>query len=259
MQFDLLDPLQLIIVFLAGIAGGAINALAGGGTLLTFPILTAVGIPPVSANVTNTVALVPGYVGGMLGQKSDLRGQRRRLLILVPVGALGGLAGGVLLLATSEQMFRSLVPYLILLAAGLLAIQEPVKKWLQRRNEAREGSNISEFWIVGPVFLAAVYGGYFGAGLSVILLAVMGLVIDDSLTRINALKQAVAFAANMTAALLFVFSGEVVWLVAAVMATGAVGGGMLGGRLAGHIKPATLRRVVVVIGVIVAIIYFVRG
>lgn len=256
MQLELLD---LVLIFLAGIAGGAINALAGGGTLITFPLLTAVGIPPVSANVTNTVALVPGYVGGMLGQAADLKGQRRRLLILIPAGALGGLAGGLLLLATSERLFRELVPWLILLASGLLAIQEPVKRWLARRNDARGNVHISEFWIVLPVFLASVYGGYFGAGLSVILLAVMGLVIDDSLTRINALKQAVAFATNMTAALLFVFSGQVVWLAAGVMAAGALGGGALGGRLAGRIKPVTLRTTVVVIGVAVALIYLIRG
>jgi uncharacterized membrane protein YfcA len=254
-----LEALDLILIFLAGIAGGAINALAGGGTLITFPLLTFVGIPPVSANVTNTVALVPGYVGGMLGQASDLKGQRRRLLILIPAGALGGLAGGLLLLATSERLFRELVPYLILVASGLLAIQEPVKQWLARRNAAQGNTQISEFWIVFPIFLAAVYGGYFGAGLSVILLAVMGLVIDDSLTRINALKQAVAFAANMTAALLFVFSGQVIWLAAGVMAVGALGGGALGGRLAGRIKPVTLRTTVVIIGVTVAIIYLIRG
>lgn len=254
-----LEPLNLILIFLAGIAGGAVNALAGGGTLITFPVLTAVGIPPVSANVTNTVALVPGYVGGMLGQAKDLRGQRRRMLILMPAGALGGLVGGLLLLATSERLFRELVPYLILMASGLLAIQEPVKRWLIARNASRGQSQISEFWIVLPVFLAAIYGGYFGAGLSVILMAVMGLVIDDTLTRVNALKQAVAFATNMTAALLFVFSGQVVWLAAAVMAVGALGGGALGGRLAGYIKPATLRIVVVAIGVTVAIIYLIRG
>lgn len=254
-----LEPLNLILIFLAGIAGGAVNALAGGGTLITFPVLTAVGIPPVSANVTNTVSLVPGYVGGMLGQANDLRGQRRRMLILMPAGALGGLAGGLLLLATSERLFRELVPYLILMASGLLAIQEPVKRWLIARNASQGQSQISEFWIVLPVFLAAIYGGYFGAGLSVILMAVMGLVIDDSLTRVNALKQAVAFATNMAAALLFVFSGQVVWLAAAVMAVGALGGGALGGRLAGYIKPATLRIVVVTIGVTVAIIYLIRG
>ena len=219
-----LDPLQLAIVFLAGIAGGAINALAGGGTLLTFPVLTAVGIPAVSANVTNTVALVPGYVGGMVGQAADLRGQRRRLLVLIPAGVLGGLAGGLLLLATGERIFRELVPYLILFASGLLAIQEPLKKWIMaRRAQDAATAGISEFWIVFPSFVI------------------------------------IALTTNVTAALLFVFSGEVVWLVAAVMAAGALGGGALGGRLAGRVKPATLRRTVVAIGVIVAIIYFVRG
>lgn len=254
-----LTALDLVLIALAGVAGGAINALAGGGTLITFPVLTAVGIPPVSANVTNTVALSPGYLGATWAQRADLKGQRRRLLMLIPAGALGGLVGGLLLLNTSERLFRELVPYLILLAAGLLAIQEPVRAWLVRRMERTGTTDVSEWWTVLPIFLASIYGGYFGAGLSIILLAVLALVIEDTLTRLNALKQAIAFATNITAATLFVFSGQVVWLAAVVMAGGALVGGAAGGRLAGRVKPSTLRWTVVVIGVIVAVIYLVRS
>jgi len=221
-------------------------------------VLIAVGVPPVAANVTNTVALVPGYLGATFAQLKDLSGQGRRLRLLIPVGAVGGLAGGLLLLNTSEKLFNDLVPYLILLAAGLLAVQDIVRKWVTRRIEASGGSATSEVWAIGPVFLAAIYGGYFGAGLSVIVLAVLGLVIDDTLTRLNGLKQIIAFSVNVAAAIFFVFSGQVVWIAAAVMAVGAILGGVLGGKLAGRIKPQVLRAVVVTIAVIVAIIYLVR-
>jgi len=279
-----LEPLEYLLIALAAVAAGAINALAGGGTLITFPALTAMGIPAVSANVTNTVALLPGYLGATFAQKEEVLSQRRRLWLLLPA-ALGGFVGGLLLLRTDEKLFRQLVPFLILLASLLLAAQEPLKRWLmgmQRSRGAREQwsggeeepsaallspaplpprspASLNEKWAALPVFLAAIYGGYFGAGLSVIVLAVLALVIDDTLTRLNGLKQVVGFVTNLTAALFFVFSGRVIWSVAAVMAVGALVGGALGGRLAGRVPPATLRRVVVVIGITVAIIYFVRG
>lgn len=238
-------------------AAGAVNALAGGGTLITFPTLIAVGIPAVAANVTNTVALCPGYLGATLAQLSDLRGQKGRLWLVIPAGVIGGVVGGILLLNTGEKLFSSLVPFLILLASALLAIQDPLRAWLTRRT-AQAGSATSEKWAMLPVGLAAIYGGYFGAGLSVIVLAVLGLTLEDSLTRLNALKQGVAFSVNIAAAIFFVFSGRVVWTVALAMAVGALMGGALGGRLAGRIKPATLRWIVVVIGVVVAMIYLVR-
>ncbi|MCB0192325.1 MAG: sulfite exporter TauE/SafE family protein [Anaerolineae bacterium] len=250
---------DFLLVGLAAVAGGAINALAGGGTLITFPMLTAVGIPAVAANVTNTVALCPGYLGATFAQWNDLKGQKQRVWLLVPASVIGGLIGGILLLNTGEKAFRAMVPFLILLASGLLAIQTPVRNWLVRRtSQSTSSSGDSNTWVVLPVGLAAIYGGYFGAGLSVIVLAVLGLVIDDSLTRLNALKQAISFSVNIAAAIFFLFSGQVVWLAALVMAVGALVGGVLGGRLAGKIKPNVLRWVVVTIGVIVSIIYFVR-
>jgi hypothetical protein len=279
---------QFPLAALAAAAAGAVNALAGGGTLITFPALVALGIPPVSANVTNTVALCPGYLGGTLAQKSDLRARKAHLWALVPAGLAGGLAGGLLLLHTGERMFRELMPFLILLACGLLALQEPVRSWQQRRARASaghapgldratpgpgpraqadsrastgeggpgSGREIARAFV--PIALASVYGGYFGAGLSVILLAVLALVLEDSLTRLNALKQAIAFAANLAAAAFFIFSGKVVWPIALVMAGAALLGGMAGGRLAGRIRPATLRWVVVGLGCAVAVVYLVR-
>jgi uncharacterized protein len=252
------DTIDFVLIALAAVAAGFINAIAGGGTLISFPALIAVGVPPVAANVTNTVALVPGYLGATFAQIKDLAGQGRRLRLLIPTGALGGIAGGLLLLNTSEKLFAELVPYLILLAAGLLAVQDIVRKWVARRIEASGGSAANEAWSIGPVFLASIYGGYFGAGLSVIVLAVLGLVIDDTLTRLNGLKQIIAFSVNVAAAIFFVFSGQVVWAAAAVMAVGAVLGGVLGGKLARFVKPQVLRAVVVTIAVIVAIGYWMR-
>lgn len=250
---------EYLLITLAAMAAGLINALAGGGTLITFPMLMAVGLPAVSANVTNTVALSPGYFGATLAQSKDLKDQKKRLWYVMPAGAIGGLIGGLLLLYTTEKLFRDLVPFLILLASVLLAIQEPVKRWLTKRSKQAEGRKPSEAWVMIPVGLAAIYGGYFGAGLSVIVLAVLGLVLEDNLTRLNALKQAVAFSTNVTAAIFFIFSNQVNWLAALVMAVGALIGGSLGGRLAGKVKPSTLRLIVVIVGFLVSIIYFIRG
>ena len=247
-----------VLVGLAAIGAGMVNALAGGGTLITFPMLTAVGVPSVAANVTNTVALCPGYLGATMAQANDLRGQKRRLWLLVPASVLGGIVGGILLLNTGERVFRALVPFLILLASVLLAVQDPLRAWLVRRGGQTGASAARQAGTALPVGAAAIYGGYFGAGLSVIVLAVLGLVLDDSLTRLNALKQAISFSVNTAAAIFFLFSGQVVWSAAAVMAVGALIGGALGGRLAGRIRPIVLRRIVVVVGVIVSIIYFVR-
>lgn len=253
----MLAGLDYALVVLAAVAAGAVNALAGGGTLITFPVLLGVGLPAVAANVTNTVALCPGYLGATLAQSADLEGQRGRMRLVLPAGALGGLAGGVLLLVSGERAFRALVPFLILLATGLLAVQGPVRRWLAGR-AGREGFRPGGLLAL-PVALAAVYGGYFGAGLSVIVLAVLGLFLDDTLTRLNALKQSVALTVNVAAALLFVFSGAVVWPVALAMAAGALAGGALGGRLAGRIRAETLRWVVVGIGLVVGTFYLVRS
>jgi len=250
---------DFVFAGLAALAAGAVNALAGGGTLITFPMLTFLGVPAVAANVTNTVALCPGYFGGTLAQWNDLRGQTERLWLIVPASMVGGVLGGFLLLQTGERLFRELVPYLILLASVLLAIQDPVRAWLTRRLvQGHSGTGLEKLtWL--PVGLASVYGGYFGAGLSVIVLSALGLTLDDSLTRLNALKQAVAFSVNVAAAIFFLFSGQVLWPAALVMALGALAGGVLGGKLAGRIKASTLRWTVVVIGVILSIIYFMRG
>jgi uncharacterized membrane protein YfcA len=251
-----LGALDLVFVGAAATAAGAVNALAGGGTLITFPALTAVGIPAINANITNTVALSPGYVGGTLAQRADLEGQRPRVRAVALPAIAGGLAGGALLLAAGAATFRALVPWLILVACVLLAIDPIAKRWV--RDRISHHSVHGNLPLTGVVaFAGAVYGGFFGAGLGIILLALYSLVVPDTLLRINALKQATSFAANVAAALFFVFSGRVVWEAALVMAIGALVGGALAGRVVRFINPGALRAVVVGIGLIVAVVYFV--
>lgn len=242
------------------------NALAGGGTLITFPTLVALGLSPVAANVTNTLAVAPGALGGMLAQRRELVGQGKRLARLTPAALLGGLTGGFLLLHTDEALFHTLVPWLILGASAVLAIQEPLRAWLLRRLAASPAGpgevrarDHSEGLATLAVFGASIYGGYFGAGLGVILLAALGLVLHDSLTRLNATKQAIGFFANLAAAVLFGLHGPVYWPAALVMAIGAITGGTIGGHLAGRVRASTLRLVVVSIGFVVGLVYLIRG
>jgi uncharacterized protein len=249
---------EVVLVCLAAMAGGFVNAIAGGGTLITFPMLTAVGVPPVIANVTNTVALCPGYVGGTVAQRRDLLGQGKRLWLLLPTGVLGGITGGVLLLYTSDATFRTLIPYLILTAVVLLAFQDRLRNAVMASIVGGGQTHPHEVWAILPIFLSAIYGGYFGAGLGVMMLAVLGLVLEDSLVRLNALKQSLSFVINIAAAIFFCFSGKVLWTAAAVMAIGALAGGVLGGRVASIIKPVILRWIVITIGLIVATVYFLR-
>jgi len=242
-----ISALDFVILFAAALAAGLFNALAGGGSIFTFPALIAIGIPPIVANVTNTVALCPGYVGGVLAQRRDLAGQGRQMLLLLPVALVGGVAGALLLTRTSDATFRALVPVLVLGACLLLAVQDRLRALLQRRR-----ARIALGWAVPPVLLAAIYGGYFGAGLSVMFLAMIGLAIDDNLTRLNALKQAMSLVTNLAAALWFGATAVVVWPAAGVMAAGALIGGALGGRIAGRVKPATLRMIVIAFGLLIA-------
>jgi uncharacterized membrane protein YfcA len=252
----MLSGSEIVLAGIAALAAGFINSLAGGGTLISFPALVALGIPDIAANVTSTVALCPGYLGGAIAQKKDLKGQEKRLLVLLPAGIIGGVGGGMLLLYVSGNIFRMLVPFLILLASVLLAVQVHVREWIEQHSARGPEKDPAGTFL--PVSLVAVYGGYFGAGLSVIVLAVLGLLFNDSLTRLNALKQCISLSVNLAAAVFFLFSGLVVWPFALVMAVAALMGGALGGRVAGRINPDLLRWTIVVIGLVVGIILLVR-
>ncbi len=258
---------QLLIVALAAVVAGFVNAIAGGGSLISFPALTAVGLPAVMANVTNTVALLPGYGGAAVAQRRQLRGQGRRLWLLLPAAVLGGLLGATLLLHSSAALFSRLVPWLILLGTALLALQAPLRRWLTSQSERqhrppgpgeRQGRLHQEVGCFLAVFLAAIYGGYFGAGLGVILLAVLALLFEGSLIRLNGLKQVLSLQVNLAAALLFFFSPQVNWSAALMMAGGSMLGGALGGRLASRVSSERLRALVVVLGIVLAAVFFLR-
>ncbi len=248
---------QLALIALAGFAAGAVNALAGGGTLISFPVLVAAGLPAIEANVTSTIALCPGYLGATYAQRADLRGQRARLYVLLPLSLLGGLLGAALLLHTAEQKFTRAVPWLLLGACTLLALQERLRGALSARATAA-GAQPAPLWLSPLVVAGAIYGGFFGAGMSVVILAVLGLALGDPLPRLNALKQAIALAANGAAAAWLAVRASVDWRVVAVLALSALLGGAWGGRLAGRLSALWLRRTVVLVGVVVAALYLWR-
>jgi uncharacterized membrane protein YfcA len=262
-----LGALDLAIAGGAGFLAGGVNAIAGGGTLISFPTLVALGVPAVNANITNTVALCPGYFGGAMGQREELVPQRGRLPALSIVAGLGGLLGSILLTQTSNATFKAVVPFLIVAACVLLALQEPLRRWLRRHHadppraagaaSAVEVATRPSVPALVGVFLAAIYGGFFGAGLGIMLLAILGVFLDDSLIRLNALKSALALVINLLAALFFLFSGKVVWAAALVMAVTSLLGGGVGGRLAVRLRPDVLRVAVVVFGLAVAVTFWV--
>jgi|HigsolmetaAR201D_1030396.scaffolds.fasta_scaffold36789_1 hypothetical protein len=238
----------------AAVGAGAVNALAGGGTLISFPVLTAVGVPSVNANATNTVALCPGYVGGTHALRNQIDATGQPLRSRLVASAAGGFLGALLLMLTSNSLFRAIVPYLILLSCVLLAVQDPLRRWVvHHRGEER----MVPLELAG-IFLAGAYGGYFGAGLGIMLIAVLGLFSSIPFVQLNAVKQPLAAAINLAAAAFLLFSGRVEWTLAAVMAPAAMVGGGVGGLLTRVIPGRALRWVVVVIGVVVSIAYLVR-
>lgn len=254
-----MNAVDLLLAALAAVAAGAVNAIAGGGTLISFPVLIALGVPPLAANITNAIALCPGYFGATLAQRRNLEGQRRRATILIPTSLVGGLLGAIILVYSGERVFTALVPWMLITASVLLAIQDTVRSWVLRRSQAPGQSERTSVATMIAVFAASIYGGFFSAGMSVLILAVVGMTIFDSFTRLNALKQILAFTVNIAAVLFFLGSNYVIWSATAVMAVAALVGGALGGKLATGMNPTVLRWVVVTIGAAMAVVYWVRG
>ena len=235
-----------LLVFVAGIGAGTINTVVGSGTLLTFPALLAVGLAPVTANVSNTVGLAPGSLSGAIGYRAELVGQGRRTSILATGSVLGGIIGAVLLLTLPAAAFLAIVPVLI----GISLVLVIVQPWLSERLAARNGADRTEvtpaLWV--GVFLTGIYGGYFGAAQGILLLAIMGVLLTESLQRINGVKNVLATLANAVAAVVFVFTADVDWVAAALVAAGAVIGGQIGARVGRRLPPGVLRAVVVIVG-----------
>lgn len=251
-----------VLLLAAGLAAATVNAVAGGGSLITFPTLVAVGLPPVAANVTNSIAVSPGYVASVYGSRTDLadlaaaRG-RRPLLALIPTAIAGMAAGCALLLATPARAFELVVPFLVLGAAVVLALQDRLRRVVGHPHEmsARRRSGL----LHATVGLGSLYGGYFGAALGVMLVAAFGLVLAESLARISALKNAISAVVGLGTVLAFALFGPVDWQAVAVLAPATLVGGYAGARLARRLPARALRATIVVIGTVVAVVLFVRA
>jgi hypothetical protein len=275
------DLLRALAIFAAGLAAGTINTVVGSGTLITFPTLLAFGYPPVLANVSNNVGLVPGVASGVYGYRSELGGQRRRLIRLGSASVCGGLVGAILLLTLPQSAFKDIVPALIGLAVVMVIIQPRLAKWVAERQRARAaaaapdgaggdtegadaaGASASAVAVAAPpaaaeaiggpvlwvlVFLAGIYGGYFGAAQGVLLIGMLGIALNDSLHRINAAKNVLAGLVNGLAAVVFILATHIDWGVAGLIAAGSIIGGQVGARIGKRLPPWGLRVVIVCVG-----------
>ena len=249
----------MALIALAGVGAGAINTIVGSGTLITFPTLLAVGVPPVLANVSNNIGLVPGSASGAYGYRRELRGQRRRVLTLGAASLVGGTAGAVLLLVLPAAAFDAVVPILILLGVVLVLVQPRISAAVARRRERRGAAQRDVArWVWPIVALAGVYGGYFGAAQGVILMGVLGIGVADDLQRLNGLKNVLAMLVNGVAAIIFVAIADVDWIVVALVGVGAVIGGQLGATIGRRLPAWALRGVIAAVG-IAAVVFFIVG
>ncbi len=239
----------------AGLAAGTINGAAGGGTLASFPALLAVGLPALRANMTSTVGIWPGYLGGVAGFRREVSAQRQRALLLSPAAVLGAVAGSILLFVTPGKDFSAIVPYLVLLATALFALQPVVGRRVRQR--AGSGGEASGAWRApaaqAGTFVGSVYGGYFGAGLGVVFLALLGLVLPDELVRTNGLRAVLSLVVNTAAALVFIVHGDIAWADAGLLAVTSLLGGYLGAHVARRLPPVAFRLVVLALGLTTAI------
>jgi len=242
---------EALAILGVGLLAGTVNTIVGSGSLITFPTLLAFGYSPVTANVSNTVGLVFGAASGSFGYRRELRGQRRRVLILGSGSFVGGLAGGILLLTLPSSVFDAVVPVLILLACALVVAQPRLSAWVanHRSKHVEHGGPM----LYACVLATGVYGGYFGAAQGVILLSMLGIFISDSMHRLNGVKNVLALIANGVAAILFLFSAHVVWEVSALLAVGSIVGGQTGAQIGRRISVPALRALIVVVGLVAAI------
>lgn len=267
------DLLQAIAIFAAGLAAGTINTVVGSGTLITFPTLLAFGYPPVLANVSNNVGLVPGTISGAYGYRSELTGQRRRIIRLGVASLCGGLVGAILLLTLPAEAFQTIVPVLIGVAIVMVIFQPRLSKWVAARQKERAAATLAAApgaaeadaaapddgqqaavqaggpVVIALVFLSGVYGGYFGAAQGVLLLGIMGIAFTDKLQRINAAKNIFAGLVNGIAAVVFVIASHIDWGAAGLIAAGAIIGGQIGARVGKRLPPWGLRVLIVCVGI----------
>ncbi|MBO0653243.1 sulfite exporter TauE/SafE family protein [Streptomyces triculaminicus] len=243
---------EALAILAAGIGAGTINTIVGSGTLFTFPVLLATGLPPITANVSNTVGLVTGNISGAIGYRRELRGQKRRMVRFGLTALVGGLTGAVLLLALPSKAFDAIVPVLIGLALVLIVLQPRIARALAARRE-RNGTAVPTdggLALLIGLLVASTYGGYFGAAQGVLYLALMGILLHDELQRVNALKNVLGVIVNGVAALFFVFVADIDWLAVLLIAAGSTVGGQIGAKVGRRLPPTALRAVIVVVGIV---------
>jgi uncharacterized membrane protein YfcA len=249
---------EAVAVFLAGIAAGTINTVVGSGTLITFPTLLATGMSPLTANFSNTVGLVPGSLSGAWGYRAELRGQRPRLIRLGIGSLIGGAIGALLLFWLPSSAFKEIVPALIAIGLFLVVFGPQISRRVAARAEARGGLHEhGAGWVWPAIAGAGVYGGYFGAAQGVLLMAIMGIGIDDDLQRLNAVKNVLAAIVNGVAAVIFIGAGHVDWPAAGLLAVGSVIGGQIGSTVGRKLPAGLLRALIVVVGIAALVSFFV--
>jgi uncharacterized protein len=248
-----MDPADAVLLAAAGVTTGAINAVAGGGSLISFPALLATGLSPLAANVTNLIATLPGYLSASATSRPELAGQRARVRVLALAASAGAIAGTTLLLAGPEDTFEALAPWLVLLACALLAVQPLVSRWV-----ARVQHHTAPARLVVTVGVASIYGGYFGAGLGIVLLAALGLTLEEPLRRLNAIKQVLSLTVAVVSAVAVALFGPVAWPSALVVGAGTLVGGRVGVGVARRLPDPVLRGAVIALGVTVAVVLLAR-
>jgi uncharacterized membrane protein YfcA len=238
---------EIVAIAFAGLAAGTINTVVGSGTLITFPVLLAFGYPPVTANVSNTIGLVPGSVSGAIGYRRELAGQGGRILRLGAMSLAGGITGAVLLLVLPSSAFKAIVPVFIAAAVILTLLQPRLARWLLKReiDLERRGALLTPV----AVYLTGVYGGYFGAAQGILLLAILGVALSQDLQRTNALKNVLAGLTNGVAGVYFIFAAHVDWGPAALIAAASITGAQIGARYGRRLPPAALRVIIVAVGI----------
>ncbi len=243
-------PIQLAVLFVSGLVAGSVNSIAGGGSLITFPTLLGAGLGQIAANATNTVALVPGSAAAFVGYRDTLRGDLRLVLTMALPSAFGGLAGAVLALKAGDAVFARVVPWLILLATSLFALQEPIARAVRSRVSFRPERPLTPSRMAGLALfqlVVATYGGFFGAGIGILMLAALTLMGVSDLHRANGLKNLAAVCINSVAAVAFVARAKVLWLPALVVAAGAIAGGFGGAGVARRVGQRAVRRAVLAV------------
>jgi uncharacterized membrane protein YfcA len=238
---------EFVSIALAGLGAGMVNTVVGSGTLITFPVLLAFGYAPITANVSNTIGLVPGSASGAFGYRRELAGQRPRVLRLGTAAVLGGITGAVLLLVLPASAFKDIVPVFIAIALVLTVLQPRLNRWLSTReiDLDRRGGIFTPL----AVYATGVYGGYFGAAQGILLLAILGVALTQDLHRTNALKNVLAGLVNGVAGVYFAFAAHVAWAPAGIIAGASIVGAQLGARYGRRLAPAALRAIIVAVGI----------